>query len=368
MNVRQMRDESIQTTKGNAERTAELLREKIRSGELSNEGKIPSIRKLADLPGFGDRNAIWRALLTLKEERYVTTTPTGRYLVHPRFLLNHSAQKTLTVAFVGVGESALNNAFIQSIHTALASNQDGYNIQLDLRLVSPTNQPQVTDLHSYDAIILTDRWSLPLFKALKQKGKLVTSLVAPRRFEIPCGVQIDDFHGGALAGQAYCARATERIVVLGESNYYPEEWQASFELRILGFRQSWLQHGKRTRAISEHPLPVDLLPRMKEIERIVDAQEHPVGYFALSDATALMLHSVLRDRGIQIPQEAQIIGFDDHHEAASATPSLSSLCPDPSAFAEKLVEQLRFIEADPSYSEIVYIKPRLIERDSLQAL
>ena len=366
--MRQMGNESIQPPKGNAERTAELLREKIRIGELSNEGKIPSIRKLADLPGFGDRNAIWRALLTLKKERYVTTTPTGRYLVHPRFLLNHSAQKTLTVAFVGEGESALNNAFIQSIHTALASNHDGYNIQLDLRLSSQTNQPKVTDLHSYDAIILTDRWSLPLYKALKQKGKIVTSLVAPRRYDIPCGIQIDDFHGGALAGQAYCARATERIVVLGESNSYPEEWQASFELRILGFRRSWLQHGKRARAISEHPLPVDVLPRIKEIEKIVDAQEHPVGYSALSDATALMLHSVLRDRGIQIPEEAQIIGFDDHHEAASATPSLSSFCPDPSAFAKKLVEQLRFIEADPSYSEIVYIKPRLIERDSLKAL
>ena len=89
-----MKDKSIQTTKGTAERTAELLREKIRSGELSNDGKIPSIRKLADLPGFGDRNAIWRALLTLKEERYVTTTPAGRYLVHPRFPLNHSTTRT----------------------------------------------------------------------------------------------------------------------------------------------------------------------------------------------------------------------------------------------------------------------------------
>ena len=157
-------------------------------------------------------------------------------------------------------------------------------------------------------------------------------------------------------------------MVLGESNYFPEEWQASFELRILGFRRSWLQHGKRTRPIVEHPLPVDLLPRMKEIERLVDAQEHPVGYFALSDASALMLHSVLRDRGIKIPEEAQIIGFDDHHEAASAKPSLSSLCPAPNSFAKKLVEQLRFIEADPSYSEIAYIKPRLIERDSLKAL
>jgi hypothetical protein len=37
-----MSDKRIQTTKGQAERTAELLREKIRSGELSNVGKIPS--------------------------------------------------------------------------------------------------------------------------------------------------------------------------------------------------------------------------------------------------------------------------------------------------------------------------------------
>jgi DNA-binding LacI/PurR family transcriptional regulator len=362
-----MSDKRIRTTKGQAERTAELLREKIRSGELSNVGKIPSVRKLVELLDC-NRNAIWRALLSLKDERYVTTTPTGRYLVHPRFLLNNPAQQHLKVAFVGEGGSAINNAFIQSIHTALAGNQDGFNIQLDLRLGTETNQLQISDLLSYDAIILTDRLSFPLYETLKQKGKLVTSLVAPRRYDIPCGVQVDDFHGGELAGVAYCARATERIVVLGESNYYPEEWQAAFELRILGFRRSWLQHGKRTRAISEHPLPVDLLPRMKEIERIVDTQEHPVGYFALSDATALMLHSVLRDRGIQIPEEAQIIGFDNSHDAASATPSLSSLCPDPSAFAEKLVEQLRFIEADSNHSEIVYIKPRLITRDSLKTL
>lgn len=57
-----MKGNRIQTTKGNAEQTAELLREKIRNGEISNEGKIPSIRKLTDLPGFGDRNAIWRTL------------------------------------------------------------------------------------------------------------------------------------------------------------------------------------------------------------------------------------------------------------------------------------------------------------------
>ena len=36
--------------------------------------------------------------------------------------------------------------------------------------------------------------------------------------------------------------------------------------------------------------------------------------------------------------------------------------------AQKLVEQLRFMEADSNYSEIAYIKPRLIARDTLKAL
>lgn len=362
-----MNDKTIEAAKSQIESACETLRAKIQTGELSNNGKIPSVRKLVDLMDC-NRNAIWRALLILKDERYVTTTPTGRYLVHPRFQLNNPSQNALKVAFVGEGGSSLSNAFIQGVHTALAGNQDGFNIQLDLRLETETNQLQLSDLLSYDAIILTDHWSFPLYGSLKKKGKLVTSLVAPRRYEIPCGVRVDDFHGGELASQAYCERTAERVIVLGESNYYPEEWQEAFELRILGFRRNWLQHGKHTRAIAEHPLPVDLLPRMKEIERIVDAQEHPAEYFVLSDDSALMLHSVLRDRGIKIPEEAQIIGFDNLHNAATATPSLSSICPDPNKFAEKLVEQLRFIEADSNHQEIAYIKPRLIARDSLKAL
>jgi DNA-binding LacI/PurR family transcriptional regulator len=82
-----------------------------------------------------------------------------------------------------------------------------------------------------------------------------------------------------------------------------------------------------------------------------------------------MLHSVLRDRGIKIPEQAQIISFDNRqHDSATETPSLSSIYLAPSAFAEKLAEQLRFIEADPNFSDIAYIKPRLIARDSLKAL
>jgi len=138
-----------------------------------------------------------------------------------------------------------------------------------------------------------------------------------------------------------------------------------FELRTLGFRRTWLQHGNLSSEIFEHPLPEDLLPRMREIEKIVAAQEESTGYFALSDPTAMMLLSALHDRGLRIPQDARVIGFDDSPEAAEADPPLASLCPDPETMAEQLILQLRTMEAEPDYSKITYVKPRLIERASL---
>ncbi len=50
------------------------------------------MRKLVEMVGY-PRNTVWRALLQLKDERFVTTTPTGRYLVHPRFRFSHEGYK-----------------------------------------------------------------------------------------------------------------------------------------------------------------------------------------------------------------------------------------------------------------------------------
>ena len=44
---------------------------------------------------------------------------------------------------------------------------------------------------------------------------------------------------------------------------------------------------------------------------------------------------------------------------------LASLCPDPETMAEQLILQLRTMEAEPDYSNICYVKPRLTERTSL---
>jgi hypothetical protein len=359
-----MSEMPIITTQTQTEALCDILRKKIRSGELSNDGKIPAVRKLVEMVGY-PRNTVWRALLQLREERFVTTTPTGRYLVHPRFRHNHEGYKALKLAFVGNGNMALANPFLQRVYSCLETNRDGFNIEIDLLLGTEHKKLCAADLAPYKAVILAASWSFPFFKPLLKKNKLVTSLAAPLSYHLPSGVRIDNFHGGEVAGQAFCDRKPNKIILLGESQCYPKGWQEVFELRTLGFRRAWLQHGNPSSVITEYPLSEDLLPRMREIEKIVAAQEEPTGYFALSDPTAIMLLSALHDRGLRIPQDARVIGFDDSPEAAEADPPLASLCPDPQTMAEQLILQLRTMEAEPDYNKIIYVKPRLIERASI---
>ncbi len=359
-----MSDVPIKTTQTQTDAVCDILRKKIQSGKLSNDGKIPAVRKLEELVGY-PRNTVWRALLQLKEERYVCTTPTGRYLVHPRFRMNHEGYKALKMAFVGHGNLALANPFLQRVYNALAGNQDGFNIELDLLLGNESDKRKPADLANYKAVVLAASWSYPYYEALKKKKKLVTALTAPLNYHLPCDVRIDNFHGGEIAGDALCKTRIKKAVLLGESQRAPDGWHEDFELRVLGFRRAWLQHGRVSQEIQEYPLPEDLLPRMRQIEKIVASHDQFTGYFSLSDSTALMLLSALRDRGIRVPQEALVLGFDDSPEAAEADPPLASLCPDPETMAEQLILQLRTQESEPDYRGMIYVKPRLIERASL---
>lgn len=356
-----MKNTAMKTSQKQTDMACDFLRRQIKSGQISTDGMIPSVRKLAEQTGL-QRNTLWRALLHLKETRFVVTTQSGRYTVHPRFRLNRKGSKTLRTAFVGPENIAVKAPFVQRVYNALENNQEGFNIELSILTGSDEKKVPVKKLEEYDAVILTASWNLPYMGELKKKGVPVTALLAPNHYHLPCVVKVDNFHGGEIAGRIFGVSQIKNAVLLGESLYYPEKWHEDFELRVIGFRRSWLQLGRNTGDIIEHPLPIDLLPRLRCIEEIVSCQKEPTEYFALSDSTGIILLGVLKERGIRIPQDALIIGFDDSPE--SETSGLSSFHVDPYLMAESLVLQLRTQEYEKDYSETIYIKPRLVERNS----
>lgn len=90
----------------------------------------------------------------------------------------------------------------------------------------------------------------------------------------------------------------------------------------------------------------------------------PTAIVAMSDIIALGAHSLYRDRGIQIPNQVSLAGFDDIPESALVTPALSTVSQQGLEKGKKAGEILCSLIHKRSYQSHVVFEPRLVIRES----
>ncbi|MEU5157361.1 LacI family DNA-binding transcriptional regulator [Glycomyces sp. NPDC021274] len=82
--------------------------------------------------------------------------------------------------------------------------------------------------------------------------------------------------------------------------------------------------------------------------RIADADLDIDGVVVFSDTVAMGIMRGLRDRGVRVPEDMRLIGFDDIPPAAVLTPSLSTVSPDHRWTAAKALDLILSRIADPT--------------------
>jgi DNA-binding LacI/PurR family transcriptional regulator len=81
---------------------------------------------------------------------------------------------------------------------------------------------------------------------------------------------------------------------------------------------------------------------------LLDRPAPPDAVFCFNDSLALGALRTLYERGLRVPDDVALIGFDDIEDGRFATPSLSTVAPDKAAIARSAVELLiGRIETDP---------------------
>ncbi len=99
---------------------------------------------------------------------------------------------------------------------------------------------------------------------------------------------------------------------------------------------------------------------------LLDSGEKFDAVFAASDLIAMGVIHALQDRGLSVPQDVAVIGFDDIISAADFNPPLTTVRQDTRLAGELLVENLiRLIEDRPI--EATLIAPELVVRESCGA-
>ncbi|PZF58249.1 LacI family transcriptional regulator [Curtobacterium sp. MCSS17_008] len=97
----------------------------------------------------------------------------------------------------------------------------------------------------------------------------------------------------------------------------------------------------------------------------LDRNELPDAVFAFTDSIAFGVLHVLAARGVRVPEQVSVVGFDDVEAAAFAIPALTTVAFDRRAFATAALDLLtrRIAERDAPPSTVV-VPHRIVERAS----
>ena len=104
--------------------------------------------------------------------------------------------------------------------------------------------------------------------------------------------------------------------------------------------------------------------------RLLDSYPEMDAVFIDNDQMALGAMQCLYRRGLRVPEDVAIVGYDDLPEAAYYWPPLTSIRQNLSVLGSTAVKELvRIIEADPqdkktSQPKVITLQPELIIRES----
>ena len=169
----------------------------------------------------------------------------------------------------------------------------------------------------------------------------------------------DNVGGARAAVQHLIAEGRRRIVFIGEYSEIAPEFHDRYRGYVQALREAGLP------VLPE--LQVDALiseeAGFRAVSRLLDAGVAFDGVFGSCDLMAFGAIKALQDRGVKIPHDVAIVGFDDLPSARSSTPPLSTVRQDTEEAGKNLVKiLLSLIDGHPAGS--VVLPTSLVVRES----
>lgn len=157
---------------------------------------------------------------------------------------------------------------------------------------------------------------------LSQRGTPVVLLDHPRAGVDLCAVAVDDVHGGELAGRHIASLGHRRVALLGGSTDV-----RSLHERTAGMRRGLGAAGVAGPAVREFrvPQPCTIDQADEAIGEVLAASPRPTAVICFNDIVATGALRGLARRGVDVPGQVSVIGYDDVAFAAQLAPALTTI-------------------------------------------
>lgn len=210
-----------------------------------------------------------------------------------------------------------------------------------------------------------------IYKALRENGIPVVFIDR----EPPCAVEADVVATNHRRG---AMKAVQHLLALGHREIVfvaNDEHVSSVRDRIDGFRLALEQAGVTftSEMIAEMPLThweTDPSGPDRFIDSLLARPTLPTAIFAVNDKSALFLIDALESRGVRVPEDISIVGFDWLQRSLPAGGSLTTIAQPFEAIgrvaAQTLKERIRGVE--PSLTRHVLLEASLVVRKTTAPL
>lgn len=196
------------------------------------------------------------------------------------------------------------------------------------------------------------------FGRLTLPSVLVTTRADTWGFPNLSSVSTDDREGSAQAVSALLEAGHREIGVIGgESCFMPPTAAGcnTSQLRLMGCQQAHVQWNvpfdpQRQCAIARYSMEGGYEAAMELLKRLPNL----TAIFAMSDVMAIGAVRALGDRGVRVPEDMSVIGYDGIEQALYSVPRLATVCQDWKRLARRSVEiLLRQVESGTVTHKVV---------------
>lgn len=175
-------------------------------------------------------------------------------------------------------------------------------------------------------------------------------------------VGIDNMYGGYLAGKHLLEMGHTKIMYMANVD---EDCDHD---RYLGLTGAYMEK-KLTYPEEDFKLLSPIKEeRLKRYEEIYKELDNYTAAFLASDVLAIEFMNFLQDKGLSIPEDFSIVGFDDIPLAQMVRPALTTISQHLKERSEKAVQLLMELIDGTTEGRQELMKPKLVERDSVKRL
>ncbi len=216
--------------------------------------------------------------------------------------------------------------------------------------------------HVDGALLVSLHRDDPLASRLAESGVPVVHGGRPYSTAQPAAfcVDMDNVKGGRLATQHLLDSGRRRVATITG----PQDMSAGVE-RLRGYRESLAAAGHEVdeRLIVQGDFSVD--GGAESMARLLDQGGEPDAVFVGSDMMAVGAIRALRERGLSVPGDIALVGFDDTIMARHSDPALTTVHQPTVQMGQEMARLLVDVAIPrTAESEMVLLDTRLVVRDS----